>query len=103
MKVFEAMPVDQFDYRPHARSPSAPDLVWTLANEMAACTTMIDSGEVRWDPPPAALSARPTSRIVNGSGVYEPLPADWFGLGAGEPIFEHCGVYEDLTLRRSRA
>jgi hypothetical protein len=55
MKVLEAMPVDQFAYRPHERSPSALDLVWTLANEMAACTTMIDSGEVRWDPPPAPL------------------------------------------------
>ena len=33
----------------------ALDLVWTLANEMAACTTMIDSGEVRLDPPSAPL------------------------------------------------
>ncbi len=55
VKVLEAMPVDQFAYRPHERSPSALDLVWTLANEMAACTTMIDRGEVRWDPPPAPL------------------------------------------------
>ena len=53
MKVLEAMPVDQVAYRPDERSPSALDLVRTLANEMAACSTMIDSGEVRWDPPPA--------------------------------------------------
>ena len=55
MKVLEAMPVDQSAYRPHERSPSALDLMWTLANEMAACTTMIDRGEVRWEPPPAPL------------------------------------------------
>jgi hypothetical protein len=55
MKVLEAMPVDQFAYQPHERSPSALDLVWTLANDMAACPIMIESGEVCWDPPPAPL------------------------------------------------
>jgi uncharacterized damage-inducible protein DinB len=52
-KVLEAMPSDRFAYRPHERSPSALEVVWTLANEMAACATMIDSGEVHWAPPPA--------------------------------------------------
>jgi uncharacterized damage-inducible protein DinB len=70
MKVLEAMPVDQFAYRPHERSPSALDLVWTLANEMAACTTMIDSGEVRWDPPPAPLP-REALRVFHAN--YEAL------------------------------
>ena len=70
MKVLEAMPVDQFAYRPHERSPSALDLVWTLANEMAACTTMIESGEVRWDPPPAPLP-REALRVFHGN--YEEL------------------------------
>jgi uncharacterized damage-inducible protein DinB len=78
MKVLEAMPVDQFDYRPHARSPSALDLVWTLANEMAACTTMIDSGEVRWDPPPAPLP-REALRIFHAN--YEALDARVNRLG----------------------
>ena len=49
-KVMEAMPVDQFGYRPHERSPSALDLVWTLASEMAACLVMINEGEVHWAP-----------------------------------------------------
>jgi len=70
MKVLEAMPVDQFAYRPHERSPSALDLVWTLANEMAACTTMIDSGEVRWDPPPAPVP-REALRVFHAN--YEAL------------------------------
>jgi hypothetical protein len=70
MKVLEAMPVDQFDYRPHARSPSALDLVWTLAKETGACTTVIHSGEVRWDPPPAPLP-REALRIFHAN--YEAL------------------------------
>lgn len=69
MNALEAMPVDQFAYRPHERSPSALDL-WTLANEMAVCATMIDSGEVRWDPPPAPLP-REALRVLHAN--YEAL------------------------------
>jgi hypothetical protein len=66
-RVLEAMPLDQFAYRPHERSPSALDLVWTLAGEMAACATMIDGGEVHWTPlppPPPREASRPSTRIT---------------------------------------
>ncbi|MFN2572277.1 MAG: DinB family protein [Gemmatimonadales bacterium] len=58
-RVLDALPQDQFTYQPHERSPSALALVWTLANEMAACSTMIDTGEVHWAtvPPPSAAEA----------------------------------------------
>jgi uncharacterized damage-inducible protein DinB len=56
-RVLDAMPPNQFDYRPHERSPSALELVWTLACEMSACTTMIERGEVHWCPPPAPTPA----------------------------------------------
>jgi uncharacterized damage-inducible protein DinB len=52
-KVLDAMPTRQFSYRPHERSPSALDLVWTLAGEMAACSRMIEIGEVYWAAQPA--------------------------------------------------
>jgi uncharacterized damage-inducible protein DinB len=47
-RVLDALPLTQFTYRPHERSPSTLDLVWTLACENAACSTMIDRGEVYW-------------------------------------------------------
>lgn len=52
-RVLEAMPIDRFDFRPHERSMSALELVWTLAQEMAGCLTMIERGELHWAPPPA--------------------------------------------------
>jgi len=81
MKVLEAMPVDQFAYRPHERSPSALDLVWTLANEMSACTTMIDRAEVRWDPPPAPM---PREAVKGFHANYEVLDERVNRVGAEE-------------------
>lgn len=49
-RVLDALPRDRFDYRPHERSPSAKDLTWTLASELAACCRMIDEGSVSWSP-----------------------------------------------------
>jgi uncharacterized damage-inducible protein DinB len=48
VKVLKALPSERFDYRPHERSPSAADLVWTLARETKACCDLIDSGQVNW-------------------------------------------------------
>jgi len=58
-RVLDALPLTQFNYRPHERSPSTLDLVWTLACEMNACATMIDRGEVHWasDQAPCAEDA----------------------------------------------
>jgi hypothetical protein len=55
VKVLKALPKDRFDYRPHERSPSAAEVVWTLAREAKACCDLIDSGQVNWtaEPPPA--------------------------------------------------
>ena len=37
-RVLDALPLTQFTYRPHDRSPSTLDLVWTLATIMACQT-----------------------------------------------------------------
>lgn len=47
-RVICALPQDQFDYRPHERSQSARELVWTLAGESRACSEMIDKGRIDW-------------------------------------------------------
>lgn len=71
-KVLEAMPSDQFAYRPHERSPSALEVVWTLASEMAACATMIDRGEVHWAPPPAPLPGEAVKALqTNYEALHE--------------------------------
>ena len=52
IKVLKALPQDRFDYRPHERSPSAAEVVWTLALETKACCELVDSGQVNWKPVP---------------------------------------------------
>lgn len=57
-RVMGALPHDQFDYRPHARSQSARELVWTLACESQACSDIIDAGRIDWQHrPPAGTPA----------------------------------------------
>jgi len=51
--VLEALPKDLFDYRPHDRSPSARELVWTLASETRACCDLVDSGRLDAAPTPS--------------------------------------------------
>lgn len=59
IKVLKALPQDRFDYRPHERSPSAAELVWTLALETKACCDLVDNGRMNWKPvpPPADPNA----------------------------------------------
>jgi len=55
-KVLDALPGGRMDYRPHPKSPTAAEVVRTMAAELAACSTAIDTGQVEWNPP------APTSR-----------------------------------------
>ena len=50
--VFEALPGDRMEYRPHPKSPTAAEVVRTLSQELAACVDAIDQGKVEWNPAP---------------------------------------------------
>jgi hypothetical protein len=53
LSVLNALPADRLDYRPHDRSPSAAQLVWTLATELRACVEAATHYKTEWksDPP----------------------------------------------------
>jgi uncharacterized damage-inducible protein DinB len=53
VKVLKALPKERFNYRPHERSPSAAEIVWTLARETKASCDLIDHGRVNWTAEPA--------------------------------------------------
>jgi uncharacterized damage-inducible protein DinB len=55
VNVLKALPKERFDYRPHERSPSAADIVWTLARETMMCCHLVDAGKFNWlaETPPA--------------------------------------------------
>ena len=55
LKVLKALPAGQLSYKPHERSPSAEQLVWTLTNELKACLDAVTEKKAEWKsvtPPP---------------------------------------------------
>jgi uncharacterized damage-inducible protein DinB len=54
MKVLKALPADHLTYKPHERSPSAEQVVWTLTGELRACVDVVTQNRAEWkvQPPP---------------------------------------------------
>lgn len=54
LRVMQAIPTDQIDYKPHERSPSAQQIMWTMTNELRSCLMVVkeNRGEWRQDPVP---------------------------------------------------
>ena len=55
MRVLRALPKEALAYKPHERSPSAEQLVWTLTSELRACLDVVIENRAEWKslPPPA--------------------------------------------------
>src|SRR5208282_6708203 len=54
MRVLKALPTEAVDYKPHERSPTAQQLVWTLTNELQSCLDAVTQNKAEWQtsPPP---------------------------------------------------
>jgi uncharacterized damage-inducible protein DinB len=54
MKVLKALPAQKLDYKPHERSPSAEQLMWTLTKELGSCLDAATQYKAEWrtEPPP---------------------------------------------------
>jgi uncharacterized damage-inducible protein DinB len=55
LRVLEAIPATRLGYRPHDRSPSTEQLVWTLTKELRSCLDAATEFRAEWqgDPPPS--------------------------------------------------
>ncbi|MGA8530018.1 MAG: DinB family protein [Acidobacteriaceae bacterium] len=53
LKVLGAVPADKVQYKPHERSPSAEQLVWTLTSELRPCLEAVKEGRAEWRTEPA--------------------------------------------------
>src|SRR5262245_61057484 len=53
LRVLKALPQEQINYKPHERSPSAEQLVWTITAEQKACLDVIIDGKSEWQNIPA--------------------------------------------------
>ncbi len=53
LRVLKALPADRLGYKPHDRSPSAEQLVWTLTGELRNCLEVARQYRTEWkgDPP----------------------------------------------------
>jgi uncharacterized damage-inducible protein DinB len=56
-RVLHALPLGEFAYSPHERSPSAAQILWTLALEAKACSELIDVQESNWVPGPPPVES----------------------------------------------
>jgi uncharacterized damage-inducible protein DinB len=53
-RVLNALPRDKFNYKPHDRSPSAQQIVWTMASELGAGIGLVETGTLTFDQMPPA-------------------------------------------------
>ena len=53
LRVMQSIPEDRSDYKPHERSPSARQIMWTMTNELRSCLMVVkeNRGEWKMDPP----------------------------------------------------
>jgi uncharacterized damage-inducible protein DinB len=57
LRVLKALPGGQLAYKPHDRSPSAEQLVWTIAAEFKTCVDVATDHKAEWkDVPPPPLA-----------------------------------------------
>ncbi|HJP58615.1 MAG TPA: DinB family protein [Gemmatimonadaceae bacterium] len=54
LSVMKSIPADRIDYKPHDRSPSAQQIMWTMTNELRSCLMVVkeNRGEWKMDPAP---------------------------------------------------
>ena len=53
LAVLKALPDDRLNYRPHDRSPSAEQIVWTLTSELGACLDAATHFKAEWKVEPS--------------------------------------------------
>ncbi len=54
LRVLKSLPADHLNYKPHDRSPSAEQVIWTLTNELRSCVDAATHHKAEWKvlPPP---------------------------------------------------
>ncbi len=54
LRVLHALSKDRLDYKPHERSPTAEQLIWTLTSELRSCLDVVIDNRAEWKslPPP---------------------------------------------------
>ena len=92
MSVLHALPAEALAYKPHERSPSAEQVVWTLVKELRNCLEVVARRETEWSeeaPPPLSgmleLFERQSNDLTRQVGALDEVawqePARFFYKG----------------------
>jgi uncharacterized damage-inducible protein DinB len=52
LRVLKAVPAERASYKPHDRSPSTEQVVWTMTKELKACMDVVTQNRAEWNPQP---------------------------------------------------
>ena len=52
LRVMQSIPADRIDYKPHEKSPSAHQIMWTMTNELRSCLMVVREKRGEWKPDP---------------------------------------------------
>ncbi len=69
VRVMQAVPAAEAEYRPHPRSTSAGDLVWLMASELGDACELIEHGK-------ATFAMKPAPAVAESIATYEKNAAD---------------------------
>jgi uncharacterized damage-inducible protein DinB len=59
-RILKAIPKDKIHYKPHERSPTAEQLVWTITGELKGASTLIETGKLE----PKHAPAPPVDQMI---------------------------------------
>jgi len=85
LRVMQSIPEDRVDYKPHERSPSAQQIMWTMTNELRSCVMVARENRGEWKtdaPPPVGEMQRQFEQLLNEltSEVEKMDDAAWDGV-----------------------
>ncbi|HKR08424.1 MAG TPA: DinB family protein [Gemmatimonadaceae bacterium] len=52
LNVMKSIPADRIDYKPHDRSPSTQQIMWTMTNELRSCIDAATQNRAEWKTDP---------------------------------------------------
>ena len=99
-KVAQAIPAGALDYKPHARSPSAGQLLWTLAAEAAAAVDLIDKGRTEWNSSPHPPRDEMIDRVRTVADLFRLVVPETGMAWAGAPVVDGRASPEPASERQ---
>lgn len=89
LNVLKAIPPDRAEYKPHDRSPSAIQIVWTLSGELKSCVDAAKHKQAQWE-------ARPDISLEEMIARYEEWSAQLIDQAASMTEEDWAGTAKFL-------